>query len=70
MYPLNEVLLLVVCDDYDDIVLWGKKHLAFPRSLQEYHHEIPRADWLGVVMNRIGPDVSHPHCDDSSLTAS
>ena len=35
MYPLDEVLLLVVCgticacDDYDDIVLWGKTHLDF-----------------------------------------
>ncbi|TGV12338.1 transposase family protein, partial [Mesorhizobium sp. M4B.F.Ca.ET.143.01.1.1] len=33
MYPLSEVLLLVVCgtmaacDDYDDIVLWGNRHL-------------------------------------------
>ena len=63
MYPLSEVLLLVVCgtmaacDDYDDIVLWGKKHLAFLRSLQEYHHGIPCADWLRVVMNRIGPEL-------------
>ena len=37
MYPLGEVLLLVVCgtmaacDDYDDIVLWGNKHLDFLR---------------------------------------
>jgi DDE_Tnp_1-associated len=43
MYPLQEVLLLVVCgtmaacDDYDDIVLWGKTHLVFLRRLQEYH---------------------------------
>jgi predicted transposase YbfD/YdcC len=63
MYPLSEVLLLVVCgtmaacDDYDDIVLWGEKHLKFLRSLQEYHHGIPCADWLRVVMNRIGPDL-------------
>jgi predicted transposase YbfD/YdcC len=63
MYPLKEVLLLVVCatmaacDDYDDIVLWGKTHLAFLRRLQEYHFGIPCADWLRVVMNRIGPDL-------------
>jgi predicted transposase YbfD/YdcC len=63
MYPLSEVLLLVVCgtiaacDDYDDIVLWGKKHLGFLRSLQEYHYGIPCADWLRVVMNRIGPEL-------------
>ena len=63
MYPLSEVLLLVVCgtiaacDDYDDIVLWGKKHLGFLRGLQEYHYGIPCADWLRVVMNRIGPEL-------------
>ena len=62
MYRLSEVLLLVVCgtmaacDDYDDIVLWGKKHLNFLRGLQEYHHGIPCADWLRVVMNRIDPE--------------
>lgn len=63
MYPLSEVLLLVVCgtmaacDDYDDIVLWGSKHLDFLRRLQPYHFGIPCADWLRVVMNRIGPDL-------------
>ena len=63
MYPLGEVLLLVVCgtmaacDDYDDIVLWGNKHLEFLRGLQDYHFGIPCADWLRVVMNRIGPEL-------------
>lgn len=63
MYPLGEVLLLVVCgtlaacDDYDDIVLWGGKHLDFLRRLQPYHFGIPCADWLRVVMNRIGPEL-------------
>ena len=63
MYPLDEVLLLVVCgtmascDDYDDIVLWGNKHLDFLRGLQDYHFGIPCADWLRVVMNRIGPEL-------------
>jgi len=63
MYPLGEVLLLVVCgtmaacDDYDDIVLWGNRHLDFLRRLTPYHFGIPCADWLRVVMNRIGPDL-------------
>jgi predicted transposase YbfD/YdcC len=63
MYPLGEVLLLVVCgtmaacDDYDDIVLWGNRHLDFLRRLQAYHFGIPCADWLRVVMNRIEPDL-------------
>ncbi|WP_284202030.1 ISAs1 family transposase, partial [Mesorhizobium tianshanense] len=63
MYPLSEVLLLVVCgtmaacDDYDDIVLWASRYLDFLRRLQPYHFGIPCADWLRVVMNRIGPDL-------------
>jgi predicted transposase YbfD/YdcC len=63
MYPLGEVLLLVVCgtmaacDDYDDIVLWGSKHLDFLRRLQPYYFGIPCADWLRVVMNRIEPEL-------------
>jgi predicted transposase YbfD/YdcC len=63
MYPLGEVLLLVVCatmaacDDYDDIALWGNRHLDFLRRLQPYYFGIPCADWLRVVMNRISPDL-------------
>jgi predicted transposase YbfD/YdcC len=63
MYPLREVLLLVVCgtmaacDDYDDIVLWGNAHLDVLRRLQPYHFGIPCADWLRVVMNRIEPEL-------------
>ena len=63
MYRLDEVLLLVVCatmascDDYEDIVLWGENHLDFLRGLRDYHFGIPCADWLRVVMNRIGPEL-------------
>src|SRR5580704_15533082 len=63
MYPLREVLFLVVCgtiasgDDYDDIVDWGKAHLAFLRGFAEFHFGIPCADWLRCVMNRIDPDL-------------
>ena len=62
-YPLREVLFLVVCgtiasgDDYEDIVDWGKAHLAFLRGFAEYHHGIPCADWLRTVMNRIDSDL-------------
>src|SRR4030081_2412890 len=47
VYPLQEVLLLVTCatiascDDFDDIVAWGKHHLAFLRHFSEFHHGIP-----------------------------
>jgi predicted transposase YbfD/YdcC len=60
-YPLREILFLVVCgtiascDDYEDIVDWGKAHLSFLRGFAEFHHGIPCADWLRTVMNRIDP---------------
>jgi predicted transposase YbfD/YdcC len=63
MYPLPEVLLLVVCatiascDDYDEIAAWGEAHLAFLRRFQPYHWGVPCEDWLRVVMNRIDPDL-------------
>jgi len=63
MYPLPEVLLLVVCgtiassDDYEDIVDWGEAHLAFLRQFSEFHFGIPCADWLRNIMNRIDPDL-------------
>jgi predicted transposase YbfD/YdcC len=61
MYPLREVLFLVVCgtiasgDDYEDIVDWGEAHLVFLRGFAEFHHGIPCADWLRELMNRIDP---------------
>jgi hypothetical protein len=63
MYPLREVLFLVVCgtissgDDYDDIVDWGKAHLAFLRGFAEFHFGVPCADWLRCIMNRIDPKL-------------
>src|SRR6202790_3691345 len=63
VYPLREVLFLVVCgtiasgDDYEDIVDWGKAHLCFLRGFAEFHFGIPCADWLRCIMNRINPDL-------------
>ena len=62
MYPLREVLFLVVCGtiasgDYDDIVDWGQAHLAFLRGFAEFHFGIPCADWLRCIMNRIDPEL-------------
>jgi predicted transposase YbfD/YdcC len=54
-HPLPEVLLLVVCgsiascDDFDDIAAWGRTHLSF----LPYHHGVPCARWLNMLMNRI-----------------
>ncbi len=62
-YPLNEVLLLVVCgtiaasDDYDEIVDWGEAHLPFLRRFMPFHFGVPCADWLRTLMNRIDPEL-------------
>jgi predicted transposase YbfD/YdcC len=62
-HPLPEILLLVVCatiaacDDFDDIAAWGETHLPFLRRFLPYHHEVPCARWLNILMNRIDPDL-------------
>jgi predicted transposase YbfD/YdcC len=62
-HPLPEVLLLVVCgtiadcDDYEGIAEWGKAHLAFLRRFMAYHHGVPGARWLTILMNRIDPGL-------------
>ena len=61
MYPLREVLFLVVCatiancDDYEDIVDWGEANLDLLRRFAEFHFGIPCVDWLRSLMNRIDP---------------
>jgi predicted transposase YbfD/YdcC len=61
LYPLHEVLLLVTCatiascDDFDDIVAWGRHHLAFLRRFSEFHHGIPCERWVRSLVNRINP---------------
>jgi predicted transposase YbfD/YdcC len=60
-HPLPEVLLLVVCgtiadcDDYEGIAAWGKAHLKFLQRFLPYHHGVPGARWLTLLMNRIDP---------------
>ena len=61
LYPIEEVLFLVVCatiascDDFEDIVEWGEQHLDFLRRFAEFHHGIPCARWLRDLVNRIDP---------------
>ena len=61
MYPLKEVLLLVVCatiascDDFDDIVAWGEQHLDFLRRFSEFHHGVPCERWVRMLVNRVDP---------------
>lgn len=74
MYPLKEVLLLVTCatiascDDFDDIVAWGKHHLGFLRRFSAFHHGIPCERWLRTLVNRIDP-VLFGHCFESWIAA-
>lgn len=62
-HPLPEVLLLVVCasiascDDFDDIAAWGKTHLSFLRRFLPYHHGVPGARWLNILLNRVDPGL-------------
>lgn len=62
-HPLPEVLLLVVCasiascDDFDDIAAWGESHLDFLRRFLPYHHGVPGARWLNILLNRIDPEL-------------
>jgi predicted transposase YbfD/YdcC len=62
-YPLKEVLLMVTCatiascDDFEEIVSWGKHHLAFLRRFSDFHHGVPCARWLRDLMNRIDPSL-------------
>ena len=65
MYPLKEVLLLVVCatiascDDFYDIVAWGEHHLDFLRRFSAFHHGIPCERWVRMLVNRVDP-ILHP----------
>jgi len=61
MYPLKEIMLLIVCatiagcDDFEDICAWGRQHLDFLRSFSEFYHGIPCERWLCKLVNRIDP---------------
>src|ERR1700688_998595 len=62
-HPLPEVLLLAVCgtigacDDFDEIAEWGEDNLDFLRRFLPYHHGVPGARWLRILMNRIDPQL-------------
>jgi predicted transposase YbfD/YdcC len=63
MYPMREILLLVVCatiascDDFEDIAAWGQTHIDFLRKFLPYHHGVPGARWLNILMNRMNPEL-------------
>jgi predicted transposase YbfD/YdcC len=74
MYPLSEVLLLVVCgtiaacDDFDDIAAWGRHHLEFLRRFSPFHHGTPCERWLRILINRVDP-ILFKQCFESWVAA-
>jgi hypothetical protein len=63
LYPLPEVLLLVLCatlagaDDFVEIEAWGRERLDFLRRFLPFRHGIPSHDTLGDVMAALDPDL-------------
>jgi predicted transposase YbfD/YdcC len=61
IYPLPEIMLLVLCatlagaDGFVDIRLWGKTKLDFLRRLLPFEKGIPSHDTLNDVMNALDP---------------
>jgi len=62
LYPLPEILLLLVCatiagaDDFVEIALWGEEHLTFLRRFQPFQRGIPSHDVLCDVIAAIDPE--------------
>lgn len=63
LYPLNEVLLIVLsgvmagADDFVEISLWGKRKLAWLRRFLPFEHGVPSHDTLNDVMNALPNDL-------------
>jgi predicted transposase YbfD/YdcC len=63
LYPVPEILLLVLCgtiaggDDFTEIALWGEEHLAFLRRFLPFQHGIPSHDTLTEVIAALDATV-------------
>lgn len=63
LYPLPEVLLLVLCatltgmEDFVETALWGRERLAFLRRFLPYERGIPSHDVLNDVMGALDPEL-------------
>jgi predicted transposase YbfD/YdcC len=61
IYPLPEIMLLVLCatlagaQDFVEARLWGCKHLAFLRRFLPFAEGIPSHDTLNDVVNALDP---------------
>lgn len=63
LYPLEEILLLVLCatlsgmEDFVEIKLWGEQRIDFLRRFLPYERGIPSHDTLNDVMNALDPEL-------------
>jgi predicted transposase YbfD/YdcC len=63
LYPLDEILLLMLCatiagaDDFVEIGLWGSEHQEFLRRFLPYKRSIPSHDTLCDVIAAIDPEL-------------
>jgi len=63
LYPLPEILLLLLCatisgaDDFVEMTLWGEQKLGFLRRFQPYARGIPSHDTLCDVIAAIDPEL-------------
>src|SRR4051794_24197922 len=61
LYPLPEILLLLLCgtlagaDDFVEIGLWGDERLAFLRRFLPFRHGVPSHDTLREVVAALDP---------------
>jgi len=61
LYPLDEVMLLVLCailsgaDDFVEIADWGRMRLDFLRRLRPFARGIPSHDTLNDIFNMLDP---------------
>ena len=63
IYPLPEIMLLVLCatltgmEDFVEIKLWGEQRIGFLRRFLSYDRGIPSHDTLNDVMNALDPGL-------------
>jgi predicted transposase YbfD/YdcC len=63
LYPLPEILLLLLCatlagaDDFVEMTLWGGRNIDFLRRLCPFAHGIPSHDTLGEVIRAVDPEL-------------
>ena len=63
LYPLPEVMLLVLCatlagaEDFVEVRLWGRQKLGFLRTLLPFRRGVPSHDTLNDVINALDPDL-------------